>query len=283
MELFTYVAYDVARTLSWAVPVALAVWLVWIVFDIPDFAIGDFAVLSLFLSLAVFDSGLVVIFMAIIINGCFRLVYYFLILRPYRDRNLRRAHGLALALGVSLVIVATTGIALGNTPRTIPTPVQSEVVLGNAQFAPGGVYAIASGFCVVVFTALVLHVSSWGRIIPLFYANLRLARVCGLESKRVEMAVALFSSLLAVVGIANYATVQEIGPHDAAGVTGTGVCLALLSGCRMRHLIAAAGLFSAVAYVTGQWSKIDLAAPTGLLALAAVLVVMAPRLETQRT
>jgi branched-subunit amino acid ABC-type transport system permease component len=165
-----------------------------------NFAHGQLMMLGGYLFMAAHvDMGLpmlVAIPILIVSMVIVSLLFLFLFVRPFSQYNPLLV--LVTTLALSTIIESVVSLTFGVNVRSLGTLMSpNSIELGSVYITQLQIFIICSAIAILGVTALVMHGTSFGRLIRAMAENPQAAESCGINTSHVEMIVCSVAAIMA--------------------------------------------------------------------------------------
>lgn len=180
---------------------AVAVTLVFGIARFPNAATGDYMTLGAYAGIGVHGatgSLLLAGLGAIAATGAAAVGFYLLVFRKLAGRSVVAL--LVASIGIAFLLRSTLSFFLGHEQRVFQVPIERALSVGDVRINPIDLRLTAVALVTLAAVFAILHLTSVGRRMRAVADNRDLARVSGINTERVMMALWLLTG--AVCGIA---------------------------------------------------------------------------------
>ncbi len=202
IDFFQMIVSGIAVGSSYAL-MGLAMVIIYKTSEVVNFAQGEMALLSVFLTYMVLEYYHVPYYLAFpgaiafaLLLGCF---LEFAVLRRAKDPSVLGM--IIITIGMEMILMGFVSWKFGADPKTMPFPVSpyDSVVLGDVIVSTLELITFVSALVVMAILFLVLRYSKWGVAMKATQQNLVAARLMGIRTNRILMITWGISSIVGCV------------------------------------------------------------------------------------
>jgi branched-subunit amino acid ABC-type transport system permease component len=238
---------------------AVGVSLVYGILRLVNFAYGDFMAFGALIAFGVngplHQSMIVATLAGMVATAALALLLDLVLWKPLRVRRAGFMSLFLASIGLALVLRQVLLLAAGPQPRSYRVDPYRVFVLGSVRISEAQVIAIATAAATVVAVALLLSLTTIGRVMRAMADDRALAAVAGIDVGRATQAVWVLSGLLSgLAGVLAALVEYSFDPNFGFQLLLPVFAAVVLGGIGSAYGALAGGLVLGIAQEVSTWS-----------------------------
>jgi branched-subunit amino acid ABC-type transport system permease component len=238
---------------------AVGVSLVYGILRLVNFAYGDFMAFGALIAFGVngplHQSMIVATLAGMVATAALALLLDLVLWKPLRVRRAGFMSLFLASIGLALVLRQVLLLAAGPQPRSYRVDPYRVFVLGSVRISEAQVIAIATAAATVIAVALLLSLTTIGRVMRAMADDRALAAVAGIDVGRATQAVWVLSGLLSgLAGVLAALVEYSFDPNFGFQLLLPVFAAVVLGGIGSAYGALAGGLVLGIAQEVSTWS-----------------------------